>query len=82
MRDETARLKRLFAKGERGPKFIEAINEDFPRLLGRLSLLEEHYNLTTYGGSPERIANLRGQLDIPLRFHGSQFRKLLAAITG
>lgn len=82
MPDITVRMKRLYGKGEFGPEFIEAAKEDLPRVWGRMSLLEEYYNLAVYGGPPERMANLRGQLDAPLRFHGNPLRKLLAAITG
>lgn len=80
-KDISVRLKRLFAKGEFGPEFVQVAKEDFPELFGRLSLLEEFYYLNA-PGNDERSRNLNGQLREPLRFHGNPLRKLLAAITG
>ena len=82
MEDVTGRMKQQIGKGAFGPEFIAAAREDMPRIIGRLSLLEEFYSLTTTGGDPNRLSNLHDQLGAPLRWHGSALRKLLAAITG
>lgn len=81
MADVSARLKRLYGKGDFGPAFVEAAKNDLPQLWGRLSMLEEFYYLNA-PGNDERSRNLNVQLNVPLRFHGNPLRKLLAAITG
>ena len=81
MKDITIRLKRLYGKGEFGPEFLKAVDEDFPQLFGRISLLEEFYYLNA-PGNDDRSRNLHTQLGEPLRFHGNPLRRLLAAITG
>ena len=51
-------LKSLYSKGNFGPEFIEAAQQELPALWGRMSLLEEFYSANCPGlGERSRIVS-------------------------
>ncbi len=81
MTDPTARLKRLYSKGNFGDEFIEASKDDLPLLFGRMELLEEFYGLNAPGLS-DRSRNVHEQLSDPIPRQKGFLRRAWGAAFG